>query len=819
MLRATTIFPLLLLIVLTTACGDGDNAGGENIRGFTAGMQWNNGFVPFYVDPKEGKVFLLLTPTNRDLLYQPSLPRGVGSNDIGLDRGQQISDGAYLVRFDPVGDRVLMNRLNTRHRSESDNAAERLAATEAFASSVLWGFPVVARDGEQMLVDATEFLLRDSHGVARRLKSGEQGDFQVDASRSAPYLPRSKAFPRNTELEAIVSFRGEKPGAYLKQVAPDPYAVTVHMHHSFIALPEAGYEPRSFHPESGFFDESWMDYAAPIDSPLERRVISRHRLAKKDPAAPLSRAVEPIVYYLDPGTPEPVRSAILDGAGWWADAFVAAGLEDAFRVEMLPDSADPMDVRYNVIQWVHRATRGWSYGLRVVDPRSGEIIKGHVTLGSLRVRQDILIARGMTSPFAADGPGDVLTTDMVLARIRQLAAHEVGHTLGLAHNFVASTQGRTSVMDYPYPQLTLSEDGNIMLDNAYAAGIGEWDKRAIRYGYSTYGDQESEAAALTALLADNRDEGFLFISDPDSRSAADFHARSHLWDNGADPVAELHRILALRDAALSRFGANSIPPGTAFSELEKVLVPVFLYHRYQVEAVGKLLGGADYRYALRGELDAGEMPLRYVPPARQAAALDALMSTLEVGALTVSPDLLQMIPPPAYGHERTRESAPSSTGRLFDPAALAAAAAGHTLDSLLHRERLARIALQHSANAQQLSLDQLFRRLHGAVLLPEYKGLEAAVDRRRVSALLSRWRALLLDAQAAPDVRAASLSALLRARRLLRARQRGGAEYSDLYALENQLIRQALEQSAALPDADSPALPPGSPIGASAPSR
>jgi hypothetical protein len=399
MRRRVQIACLFVLTTLLVACGGPEPGGGERIREFTAGMQWEDGFVPFYHDSRKGKVYLLLDESNRELLYQESLPWGLGSNDIGLDRGQLGNRGA-LVRFEPAGDKVLMRRLNQRYRADSDNPAERRSVEQAFASSVLWGFPVVARDGGQQLVDATEFLLRDSHGVGRRLKSRGEGSYKPDASRSAVYPPRSRAFPRNTELEAVVTLVGSDPGPQLRSVAPDPFSITVHMHHSFIALPEPGFTPRRFHPESGFWAMTYADYAAPIDAPLETRIIPRHRLQKKDPGAELSDPVEPIVYYLDPGTPEPVRSALIEGASWWAQAFAAAGYRDAFRVEMLPEDADPMDVRYNVIQWVHRSTRGWSYGSSVVDPRTGEIIKGHVTLGSLRVRQDLMIARGMTSPFA-----------------------------------------------------------------------------------------------------------------------------------------------------------------------------------------------------------------------------------------------------------------------------------------------------------------------------------------------------------------------------------------------------------------------------------
>ena len=803
---------LLFLSMFLIACGSELRGGGENIHKFAASMSWHPGFVSFYQDEREGKIYLLLDPGNAELIYQESLPRGVGSNDIGLDRGQ-LGGGAALVRFEAAGNKVLMRRVNQRYRADSSDAAERASVEEAFASSVLWGFPVVARDGEQRLVDATEFLLRDTHGVARRLKELGEGTFDADVSRSAVYAPRSRAFPRNTELEAVITLLGVEPGEQVRSVAPDPHAITVHMHHSFIALPEPGYEPRIFHPESGYMAVGYADYAAPLEASMQRRFVRRHRLQKRDPNAAVSDVLKPIVYYLDPGTPEPVRSALLDGARWWTQAFEAAGFRNAYRVEMLPDDADPMDVRYNVIQWVHRSTRGWSYGSSVLDPRTGEIIKGHVTLGSLRVRQDLLLARGMTSPFGEEGAGDALTSAMALARIRQLSAHEVGHTLGLAHNFAASARDRASVMDYPYPRMRLSDDGNIVLDDAYGEGLGEWDIRSIRYGYAEFGTFADEAAGLAALLRDNREQGFAFISDPDSRRVRDFHPASHLWDNGEDPVGELKRLMELRRHALARFGVDSLPAGAPLSDLQEALVPVYFFHRYQVEAVAKLVGGFHYRYALNR--DAPEDAVSAVMPGRQRDAFNTLLRTLAPAALALPESLLAQIPPKAYGYQRTRESAPARTGALFDPLTLAEAGASHTLGALLHPERLARLALQHSRNNAHLSPTQLFQRLQDDLLLPEYDAMAGAIDRRTTGLLLEHWRALLAGESSAPEIRAAARAALLRARRLMRSRSRGDSAYAEFYAYELWMLERVLEDSGALPVQERAPIPPGSPIGAS----
>lgn len=809
MRNGTLRFCLLLSAILLNACGGEEPGGGEQIRAFTQQMQWFDGFVPFYHDAGKGRIYLLLDTTNEELLYQESLPRGIGSNDIGLDRGQLGADAA-LVRFEAAGDKVLLRQQNLRYRADSANDAERSSAQQAFATSVLWGFPVVARDGPQRLVDATDFLLRDTHGAARRLKAMGEGSFKVDPSRSAVYLPRSKAFPKNTELEAVVTLTGNDPGVHLQSVVPDPHAITVHMHHSFIELPDGEYAARRFHPQSGYWSVTYADYAAAIDDSLEQRWIPRHRLKKTTPGAALSGVKEPIVYYLDPGTPEPVRSALIEGAAWWAQAFEAAGFQDAFRVELLPEDVDPMDVRYNVINWVHRSTRGWSYGSSVKDPRTGEIIKGQVTLGSLRVRQDLLIARGLTSPFA-DGGSDEQAMEMALARIRQLSAHEVGHTLGLAHNFTSSAKDRSSVMDYPHPVAALESDDQITLAGAYATDIGAWDKRAIIYGYADFG-AEDEAEALSRIISENRDLGFEFITDPDSRLVSDFHPRSHLWDNGADPLDELQRVLRLRNTALESFGPASLPKGSPFSDLQEALVPIYFYHRYQLEAVAKLVGGADYSYAMRENgLETAVIP---VVAEQQRLALQGLSELLHPSNWVLRETLVNMIPPKAYGYRRNRESAPSRTGALFDPLTLAEAGVEQVITALLHPQRLARLSLQHARDQGQLSPSDLLTALHEAVLIPEHKGLEAGVDKRAISVLLAHWRSLLGDASLAPEVRADVRAALDDAHRLLRARQRKTSAYQNMYRYQMWLINEAFEgRYESMPVRDV-AVPPGSPIGA-----
>lgn len=700
-----------------------------SISTFTQGMLQQQGYFDFYHDAKTDKVYLRVDKLNQPFIFQSSLPRGMGSNDIGLDRGQ-LGD-TRLVQFEQYGNKVMLKQLNTYYRAESSNDAERLSVEEAFASSVLAGLPVVAGDHQAVLVDYSAFLHSDIHQVSARLAAQNQGNFAVDANRSGVYLPRSKAFPRNTELEAMVTYSGSKAGEFVTQVTPAIDAITVHLHHSLIALPDEGYQKRQFHPYSGFWKVEYMDYATAFDEPIVQRLLPRHRLSKKDPQAQLSEAVKPIVYYLDPGVPEPVRTALKEGALWWNSAYEKIGYKNAFQVKDLPKDADPMDVRYNVIQWVHRATRGWSYGYGVTDPRSGEIIKGHVTLGSLRVRQDFLIATGLTAPYQQDsrktaGKASVANhadtskaKAMALARIRQLSAHEVGHTLGLIHNFAGSANGRSTVMDYPHPLLDM-RDGHISLDNAYREGLGEWDYYAVAFGYGDHSDAER-----LALVQNAKQQGLEYMADEDARPEGGVSAIGHLWDSGADAVAELNRLAEVRQLALQQFGLDNIQSGRPLSSLQEALVPIYALHRYQVEAAVKLIGGAYYQYELKGDHQ-NPFGFQWVNQEKQQQALSALLTTISPEYLALPPVLQALIPPKAYGDNNGRESFQGRYGLAFDPLSAAEAAANHTVRLLLHPERLNRLSGQQQ-------LEPMLNQLLKATLKQEWPADSAVADVAEVS--------------------------------------------------------------------------------------
>ena len=653
--------------------------------------QIQKGFYDFEWKENTGEL-ILDVPVERvgeKFLYTNALTAGVGSNDIGLDRGQLGDE--RVVSFYKSGNKLLLIEDNLKYRAISDDEEERRAVEEAFAKSVLWGFKIKAENSKVIQIALNDFLLRDAHGVVERLAENKQGQYKVDKGKSAIYKEGLFNFPYNSEFEAIITYSGIAKGDYIKSVVPTANLVSVRQHHSFVKLPDDNYQPRMFKPECGYFPLSYYDYATDIDKDIIKRFIYRHRLEKKYPNQAISEAKEPIVYYLDRGCPEPIRSALIEGAQWWNEAFEAAGFKDAFQVKILPEGAHPLDVRYNMIQWVHRSTRGWSYGGSVSDPRTGEILKGHVSLGSLRVRQDYLIAQGIVSSFD-EGKDDPRMLEMALARLRQLSAHEVGHTIGLAHNFASSYNDRASVMDYPHPYIELNDNGRLDFTNAYDVGIGEWDKRAVIYGYSVTTEDENDY--LNSLITKNRNDGFKYITDQDARPIGGLHPHAHLWDNGKDVIGELSRITKLRHHVLNNLDEGAIPLGTPYSEIEKVIVPAYLMHRYQVEAVAKIIGGVDFNYDTKSSIKNGSFKM--ISHGKQEKGLQSLLNTLDISFLKMPESLVQLVPPPAFGYQRNRESLKGYTGSLLDPLAAAEASANHTITFLLNKERLARIYNQSS---------------------------------------------------------------------------------------------------------------------------
>ncbi|MGB5376844.1 zinc-dependent metalloprotease, partial [Muriicola sp.] len=634
----------------------------------------------------------------------------------GLDRGQLGNE--QVVYFKKAGNKLLLIQPNLKYRALTENALEKKSVEQAFAKSILFGFPIVEEKNGTFIIEITDFLMQDAHGVTERLKRTNQGSYSLDKSKSAFDLSRTKAFPKNIEFDLMLTFKGEPKGGNIRSVAPNAELVTVSQHHSFIELPDNGYTMREFDPRSGSYPFTYYDYATPVEKSLLKRFVTRHRLEKKDPNAVVSEAKEPIVYYLDNGTPEPVRSALLEGGRWWNQAFEAIGYKDAFQLKMLPDDADPLDVRYNVIQWVHRSTRGWSYGSSITDPRTGEIIKGHVSLGSLRIRQDFLIAQALVNkPFAQSDDNTDPMLQMALARIRQLSAHEIGHTLGFAHNFAASTNNRASVMDYPHPYIALT-NGVIDFSQAYATGIGDWDKTTVAYSYADFPQGTPEKEGLNAILENAQQQGLRYISDQDSRPMGSAHILGHLWDNGRSASEELDRMLGLRAKAIDNFGIENIRKGEANSELEDVFVPLYFFHRYQTEAAAKSIGGLNYNYAVKGD---GQLVVAPLEAKEQKKALKSLFKTLDAEVIAIPSDKLSLFPPRAIGFNRTRESFNGKTGVTFDALSAPETAADMTLGFLLHPERASRLIQQKSLDPDQIGLKEVIKGLETEVLMKTQK--------------------------------------------------------------------------------------------------
>ena len=658
------------------------------------------GFMNFAYNNDSGKIILEIKKLDDEFLYVNSLSRGVGNNDLGLDRGQL--GNSRVVYFTKRGNKILLVQPNLKYISNSSNTQENKAVSEAFARSILFGFDIIEKNENNYKIDLTPFIIQDVHGVSQRLKYSDSGSYILDKSMSAVELDRTKAFPNNIEFDVILTFKGTPSGNLLRSVTPSPTNLTVNQHHSFVKLPDENFEKRKFDPRSGSNPFIVYDYSTPIDKPLEQKFIVRHRLKKKYPDMDMSEPIDPIIYYIDNGTPEPVRSALIEGGNWWNQAFESAGYKDAFRIEVLPDDADPMDVRYNLIQWIHRSTRGWSYGASVIDPRTGEIIKGQVSLGSLRVRQDYMILSGLVDNPNTDD-NNKLIKDISLDRIKQLSAHEIGHTLGFAHNYISSANNRSSVMDYPHPNIKLL-DGEINIKEAYSKNIGDWDKVSVKYAYSDLSNSKNEEIELNNIIESAIDNGLFFLSDSDSRPAGSANPYSHLWDNGEYPYEELSKLLKIRSIALKNLDLENLNFGEPYDKIEDILVPIYMLHRYQIEATSKAIGGVDYLYYVKNNRDD---KIEFVDYNFQKKSLESLINVLKPKNLTLPKNLLEILSPRSFRNPRSRENFTSNTGVTFDYINATSSIVNHTLTFLINSERINRIN-QQNMFGNNLTLKEYF---------------------------------------------------------------------------------------------------------------
>ena len=800
-----------------------------------SGLKKIDGYFPLYWEERTGSMLLEIPRFDSEFLFSTGLSAGLGSNDLGLDRGQ--GGQGRIVTFQRVGPRVMLVQGNQSFRSSSKNPLERRSVEDSFAKSVLWGFTVAAESNGKVLVDATEFLLRDIHGAGRGLRPGT---FRVDRTRSAFYLPNTKNFPKNTEIDMTLTFVNEAGGGgrgggggpaqgpvaiappevagefgraggmfsgSVASVTPTPDSVTLREHVSFVELPDGNFKTRIDDPRAGYGGISFVDYSVAIGEPIVMRYIRRHRLVKKDPSAAISEPVTPIRYWVDSGAPEDVKKALIEGAMWWNQAFEAAGFRNAFIVEVLPGDADPMDIRYNMINWVHRSTRGWSSGGSVTDPRTGEIIKATVTLGSLRDRQDYMIFEGLLSPYATGNEKPSILYETALARIRQLSAHEVGHTLGLGHNYYDSTKGWISVMDYPHPLEELKADGSIDISKAYEARIGEWDKVTINYGYREFPAGTSESAPLTKILDDAWTADLRYFTNQDT----DIHPRTEQWSNGVNQADELNRLMQVRRSALSRIGEQTIRTGAAMTTIEEPLVPIFMYHRYAVEGAASMVAGQDFVYAMRGD---GRTPTKWESAANQRKALEALAGTLKPSELTIPTKLLGLIPPRPPGFGIHRELFPRNTGEGFDPINPGAIAADVTIGFVLQPDRAARMVAQHAVDPTLPGLDEVIDRMTKAIFdAPTASPYEAEVRRAEERVLVDRLSWLAAAAQSG-QVRAIASLKLQRLSTRLKVNGTKGdadiAQHTLLAADIKRFLERPAETAKMLPAAPAP---PGAPIG------
>jgi len=772
----------------------------------TVGMERRDGFIPIYLDSKQGKIYFELPRDSMRALMFVSLATGLGSNPIGLDRGANGDN--YVARFDRNGDKILVVFENWRYRSSArGNPAHVRTIGESFPPSTAGALPIIAQEGSRIVADATDFLYRDWNDVSGTLTASNEGSYAVARDRSSIYQPYTKAFPDNSEIDISLTFVTQgRPGQTIASIVPDGRAFTLHQHVSLLKLPDDAYRPRVLDPRTGYFGIIFKDYAQPIQLALEQRWISRHRLERIDPRDPSSPIRNPLVYYIDRGIPEPVRSATKEGVSWWTEAFDRAGLKGAFRVEDLPEGVDPMDARYNVVQWENRNERGWSIGGSQGDPRTGEIIKAMARMDSHRARTDYNLYAGLmgADPSAAD-------TAFVLARVRQVSAHEVGHTLGLSHNYIASTYERASVMDYPPPRVRLDKNGNIDISHAYDVGPGEYDVFAIHWGYGIF-PPESEQDSLRAIIADGLRRGMLFLSDADARPEFASDPRTNLWDDAANPLEFLRHQMGVRRVAMSKFGERNIRVGEPVALLQERFVPVYLMHRFAINSLSKTIGGMEYSNAVRGD---GIVATRPMSGAEQRHALTAMLKALTPAELAIPDTILALLGPRPFSYDPYVELFNSRTRPAFDELGAARTLAQMIVDAILQRERTARLVQFASRGAAPLTLAEAIDSLSATWSSPRGESARDATLRRVAQrAVADRLLLLAADKEAAPEVRAIVEYKMDQLRRRARSLSTGGRELDRAHwmSIAGDFNRWIERQELPTP---SPALraPPGDPFG------
>jgi len=789
------IFLTLCLFIILGACAP-KTENSDPLKG----LDHRAGFLDLYVDKAENKVLVKLPEANNEgvslrLIHTARLTAGLGSNPVGLDRGW--GDSGKIIVFRKMGNKVIIEAENLQYRASPDNPLEERAVRESFARSFLRSMEII-KGADGLVVDLTDFLTSDVLNLVQYLKDSEQGSFFLAEDRTLIDTNNVYAFPDNVEMDVFFTLSSAKPGNEVATTSANGRDATLIQHHSFVKLPAEGYVPLKSDPRAGVIEEVHYDYSAPLSAQIETRLARRYRLQKND----VGETMNPIVFYIDSGAPEPIRSALIDGAEWWKDAFAAAGYADGYRVEVLPEDAHPLDIRYNVVQWVHRQTRGWSYGGGVSDPRTGEMLKGHVNLGSLRVRQDRMIFEGLSGTAKTNTGADDDPVELALDRIRQLSAHEVGHALGFAHNFAASTYGKGSVMDYPAPDVRVT-NGQMDFSKTYGVGVGDWDKFSATWLYADQTNAQREALVQDALA-----RGLAYVADNDARSASTAHPLGNVWDNGADPVAALDDAMAVRKLALDNFGPDRIQQGQPISDLNKVIVPIYLYHRYQTAAAAKVIGGVSFNYGLNGD---GQSDMQLVSADRQREALNAVLRTLDPKALDIKDETLNLLMPNLVSYsiaDSDRELFRRTAYPAFDVTAAADTAADLTFDVLLNPRRAARLVEFKRRDANNLGLMDMLQTTRAYVMKRPSQNrtgeIAKAIQARFVFALMD-----LADSKATSGVKARTDKVLRDIRSDLTAKDSGHGLW--LVGLIDAHLERPSVPKATVTKAK--ALPPGGPIG------